>query len=374
MRCDDKSDLVESNDIEVLRTSDYNEGSGKAAIEQLVADQEIPPAELDLPAADLTLPNEQELPTAALDLPTFEVDEPSTPVMEEVASDEVVEESDNYLLGDLEGARKQREMQTRKAGIQYWSEGLAKYRPRSERIAADGTTGTANYFDVLREEPMLRQVELQRPGMAIDQLNLAKFMNNSLKGKLVSEFVLRSMRLIREQQENGMVPEWTGDTTSGALARDMHQKTLRDMFNAYEAQMRLQSTSSNPMEVSEGSDEELTASEIDELLQHFAEIFQHVQEDDNKESYNRWLLNVAEDGDASDDILWLLVEDENPDVRFCLAENYNIDPNMLKVLSEDENPYVAHRARKTLMRMEKASGRVVDQNFSSGESRIRKMG
>jgi hypothetical protein len=46
--------------------------------------------------------------------------------------------------------------------------------------------------------------------------------------------------------------------------------------------------------------------------------------------------------------LLLLTEDEHVDVRFALAENHNIPESILNVLLEDSNPYVAHRAQKTL--------------------------
>ncbi len=45
-----------------------------------------------------------------------------------------------------------------------------------------------------------------------------------------------------------------------------------------------------------------------------------------------------------------LVVDENPDVRYHVAENYNIPDRVLKVLVEDENPYVSCRAELTLLR------------------------
>ncbi len=57
--------------------------------------------------------------------------------------------------------------------------------------------------------------------------------------------------------------------------------------------------------------------------------------------------------------LLLLTEDENADVRFALAENHNIHENVLRLLSQDSNPYVAHRAQKTLARMEASAAIVV---------------
>lgn len=151
------------------------------------------------------------------------------------------------------------------------------------------------------------------------------------------------------------------------------------MFNAYEAEraaVRREQSAAQSDNFNLNSQTDEAPSEVDEVLTHFEELFEQTKEEENEESYRRWLLSVAEDATASDDILWLLVEDPNPDVRFCLAENYNIDPAMLKALSEDENPYVAHRAQKTLMRLQSQAGQVVDHDFGSGESnnRFRKSG
>lgn len=368
----DGLDVVEGNDIEILKTSDYTEGVPGSAIDQVVAEHELPPADIGIVGAEA-------------DLPPAQLDEPSN-APEAVP---VSEPSDNYLLGDLDEARKQRAIQTSKAGMQYWSDGLMKYRPRSQRPAVDGTNVKQfNYFEVLRDEPMLRKIELQHPGMAIEHLNLQRFIHKSMKGKLVSEYVLRSLRLIREQNESGVVSNY--DIGTSADLRDEHSRTLRDLFNAYEAENEASSRRSadSSQATNETSGERnkatpaeqlfatgATASEIDEVVSHFEELFEHTKEEDNEESYTRWLLTVAEDANASEEILWLLVEDPHPDVRFCLAENYNIDTAILEALSEDENPYVAHRAQKTLMRLQSPAGKVVDQNFGTGESnRFRKSG
>jgi hypothetical protein len=45
-----------------------------------------------------------------------------------------------------------------------------------------------------------------------------------------------------------------------------------------------------------------------------------------------------------------LAEDPDVDVRFQLAENHNIPRDILKILSNDENPYIAERAQQTLQR------------------------
>jgi hypothetical protein len=46
-----------------------------------------------------------------------------------------------------------------------------------------------------------------------------------------------------------------------------------------------------------------------------------------------------------------LYRDENPDVRYALAESYAVDTEILSALLEDENPFVAGRARQTLRRL-----------------------
>lgn len=47
-----------------------------------------------------------------------------------------------------------------------------------------------------------------------------------------------------------------------------------------------------------------------------------------------------------------MASDPDPTVRYQLAECIHIDPQILAVLCEDENPYVACRAYKTLVRLE----------------------
>lgn len=45
-----------------------------------------------------------------------------------------------------------------------------------------------------------------------------------------------------------------------------------------------------------------------------------------------------------------LAHDESSDVRFALAENYDTPITVLELLAQDENPYVASRALRTLER------------------------
>lgn len=51
-------------------------------------------------------------------------------------------------------------------------------------------------------------------------------------------------------------------------------------------------------------------------------------------------------------ILQVLLTDLNPDVRYSLAENYDLPRESLAMLLDDENPYVCNRARKTLQRLD----------------------
>ena len=46
-----------------------------------------------------------------------------------------------------------------------------------------------------------------------------------------------------------------------------------------------------------------------------------------------------------------LALDQSVDVRYALAENAHMPVEILTVLSRDENPYVAHRASRTLQRL-----------------------
>ncbi len=60
---------------------------------------------------------------------------------------------------------------------------------------------------------------------------------------------------------------------------------------------------------------------------------------------------VAENENTPPEILSILVNDIHLDVRFAMAENHNLDQELLQTLAEDENCYVAHRARRTLNRI-----------------------
>ncbi|CAN5149422.1 hypothetical protein BH11CYA1_BH11CYA1_28510 [soil metagenome] len=66
------------------------------------------------------------------------------------------------------------------------------------------------------------------------------------------------------------------------------------------------------------------------------------------------------------EMLWALAKDPHCDVRMALAENHNIDSDILALLADDENPYVAWRARKTIKRL--SVGSTLSGNFSWPET------
>ena len=63
-------------------------------------------------------------------------------------------------------------------------------------------------------------------------------------------------------------------------------------------------------------------------------------------------IAVSENPSCPADVLERLAGDEHVDVRFALAENPNLPPAIIAVLVDDENPYVSHRARRTLRSLE----------------------
>lgn len=62
-------------------------------------------------------------------------------------------------------------------------------------------------------------------------------------------------------------------------------------------------------------------------------------------------MAVADNGNALLETTMMLAQDESTDLRYQLAESHNIHKSVLKLLVEDSNPYVAHRAQKTLARL-----------------------
>ncbi|GEM_PF-585909 len=60
---------------------------------------------------------------------------------------------------------------------------------------------------------------------------------------------------------------------------------------------------------------------------------------------------VAENSRTPIEAVCMLANDECVDVRFRLAESYHLPLAILQVLCDDDNPFVAARARKTLRRI-----------------------
>jgi hypothetical protein len=354
-------DIVECNNIEIIKTSDYSEGTPNQAADSLILAESSPTDDLD---------EKSELPTP----------------------------SDNYLSGQLGGDHLLHDMQTRKAGLAYWDSGLAKYRPRDRRPVMDGANAKDfRYFESIKLDPSLRQLELQNPGLCLELLNFNTFVNNSLKGKLIGQFVARSMQVIREQQELVDLEKLTQSQTHadhgpaasrGAADKNnaMNEKALKSAFKSIESATQIQETvgPENPTDNQFHLEDHIfmhiqdlantwTKPELEHHFEQVEELFQPSLEEQNQESYTRWLLSVAETANESGDVLWLLVGDSNPDVRFCMAENYNLNQSILIALSNDENPYVAHRAHQTLTRL-KDTGRVVDHQFGNAVFKNRKSG
>jgi hypothetical protein len=61
---------------------------------------------------------------------------------------------------------------------------------------------------------------------------------------------------------------------------------------------------------------------------------------------------LADNPSSPRSLLEKLCRDTHADVRYFLAESYTLDLDLISSLLEDENPYVAQRARNTLRRRE----------------------
>ena len=73
-------------------------------------------------------------------------------------------------------------------------------------------------------------------------------------------------------------------------------------------------------------------------------------------------MNVANNPNATFEILEILADDESLDVRFYLAEDHRLPKMLLLKLSEDDNPYVASRAKQTFRRV--AQEKLVNDTIS----------
>ena len=64
--------------------------------------------------------------------------------------------------------------------------------------------------------------------------------------------------------------------------------------------------------------------------------------------------SVADNENTSANTSMQLAGDANADLRYALAENHQLDSRILDILAKDENPFVADRAQKTLLRLKQA--------------------
>jgi len=96
---------------------------------------------------------------------------------------------------------------------------------------------------------------------------------------------------------------------------------------------------------------ELAADEVDNVRRRVAEnpsspveLLHTLARDENPEVR----MAVAENPNTPGVLLSQLAADEHADVRYSLAENPNLPEEILQKLAEDTNPYVSHRAQRTL--------------------------
>jgi hypothetical protein len=59
---------------------------------------------------------------------------------------------------------------------------------------------------------------------------------------------------------------------------------------------------------------------------------------------------VAENPNTLLSTVMRLAQDQCVDLRYAIAENHQMDGHVLRLLLADDNPYVAHRAERTLAR------------------------
>jgi dihydroxyacid dehydratase/phosphogluconate dehydratase len=55
----------------------------------------------------------------------------------------------------------------------------------------------------------------------------------------------------------------------------------------------------------------------------------------------------------------MLSQDESADLRYQLAKNHNIPESVLHLLAEDPNPYVVDQAKRTLIRLGRSASIVI---------------
>jgi hypothetical protein len=81
--------------------------------------------------------------------------------------------------------------------------------------------------------------------------------------------------------------------------------------------------------------------------------------------------SLAENEKTPPESLWLLAFDDCVDVRYMVAESAHVPEEILKRLTEDENPYVALRAQKTVDKLN--SNSAIRQTLSKVFSFVRRV-
>jgi hypothetical protein len=79
-------------------------------------------------------------------------------------------------------------------------------------------------------------------------------------------------------------------------------------------------------------------------------------------------LALAENSSTPEEIIRALAKDEHLDVRFGLAENYRAPLVVLHMLVDDNNPYVAARAEKTLGAVEAGVRCLMEAMIAAGDA------
>lgn len=86
-----------------------------------------------------------------------------------------------------------------------------------------------------------------------------------------------------------------------------------------------------------------------------------------EDSHPEVRATVADHNLTPKEVLERLAADECLEVRYTLAENANLPMEILLKLAEDENPYVSHRAYRTIRLLQSPDIRELGPNPYSGD-------
>jgi hypothetical protein len=170
--------------------------------------------------------------------------------------------------------------------------------------------------------------------------------------------------------EAGLKTNDTGGANSRACDEEPTRERVLDLFDKLNDGLQWtvveHKNSEWYMSTADRGNDPILEKTMDGWLQHVAEDAntpRHLLDDlALSEDYNVRMA-VADNPNTPVDLLMVLVRDEHLDVRYALAENHNIDTAVHKLLMEDDNPYVADRARRTLNRLSCAP--VINCQFGS---------